>query len=74
MDFPRPISHKVIYIGGIGKVQARPLEKVKISNSHISNSHHTNTTLIFVNNERQNVLFEVCDGEGVSATILANKC
>lgn len=29
IDFPRPISHKIINIGGIGQVQPKPLEKVK---------------------------------------------
>uniref|UniRef100_A0A914D3A4 glucuronosyltransferase n=1 Tax=Acrobeloides nanus TaxID=290746 RepID=A0A914D3A4_9BILA len=27
VDFPRPISHKVVYMGGTGKVKAKPLEK-----------------------------------------------
>uniref|UniRef100_A0A914CF21 glucuronosyltransferase n=1 Tax=Acrobeloides nanus TaxID=290746 RepID=A0A914CF21_9BILA len=28
LEFPRPISHKTIYVGGIGQVQPKPLEKV----------------------------------------------
>ena len=28
VDFPRPISHKVIYIGGFGESQSKPLDEV----------------------------------------------
>uniref|UniRef100_A0A914Q3I8 glucuronosyltransferase n=1 Tax=Panagrolaimus davidi TaxID=227884 RepID=A0A914Q3I8_9BILA len=27
IDYPQPITHKIIYIAGLGKVQAQPLEK-----------------------------------------------
>ena len=31
LDFPRPILHKVIYIGGIGMKEAAPLKKVSLN-------------------------------------------
>jgi hypothetical protein len=32
LEYPRPISHRIIYIGGIGLIEPKPLDKVCIVN------------------------------------------
>ncbi len=34
LEYPRPISHRIIYIGGIGLIEPKPLDKVCIYNSY----------------------------------------
>lgn len=35
LDFPRPILHKIVYIGGIGQKDPKPLTGVSVSHLHV---------------------------------------